>query len=105
MSSGRFDPAPTSRSTRIFEYPGATLALSASGGTNGILWALERRGTSLGALRAYDATNLQVELYNSDQAGSRDVLEEVVKFSAPLIANGKVYVGTATRFSIFGPIQ
>jgi hypothetical protein len=105
LSNGRFDTAPTSRSSRIFEYPGATLALSASGGTNGILWALERRETSLGALRAYDATNLQIELYNSDQAGSRDVLEEVVKFSAPLIANGKVYVGTATRFSIFGPIQ
>jgi hypothetical protein len=105
LNNGLFNPTPTSRSARIFQYPGGTLALSASGTTNGILWALERRSSSNGALRAYDANDLGIELYNSDQAGTRDVLDEVVKFSAPLIANGKVYVGSATRLTIFGPIQ
>jgi hypothetical protein len=49
--------------------------------------------------------DLGKELYNSDQAGTRDLLDEVVKFSAPLVADGKVYVGTATRVTSFGPIQ
>jgi hypothetical protein len=105
LTNGLFSTTPTSRSAEIFGYPGGTLALSASGATNGILWALERRSNSSGALRAYDANDLGVELYNSDQAGSRDILDEVAKFSAPLIANGKVYVATATRLMIFGPIQ
>jgi outer membrane protein assembly factor BamB len=105
LNNGRFDTTPASRSSRIFQYPGGTLALSASGTSNAILWALERRGSLGGALRAYDAMDLGKELYNSDQAGTRDLLDEVVKFSAPLVADGKVYVGTATRFTIFGPIQ
>jgi hypothetical protein len=49
----------------------------------------------VGALRAYDAAHLGIESYNSDQAETRDVLNEVVKFSAPLVANGKVYVASA----------
>jgi hypothetical protein len=44
-------------------------------------------------------------LYNSDQAGTRDRLDEVAKFSAPLIANGKVYVASTTKLTIFGPLQ
>jgi fibronectin type 3 domain-containing protein len=105
LSNGLLSTSATSRSAQIYSYPGGTLALSASGTSNGILWALERRSNSPGALRAYDARNLAVELYNSDQAGSRDALDEVVKFSAPLIANGKVYVATATKLWVFGLIQ
>jgi chitodextrinase len=105
LTNGLFSATPTSRSAEIFAYPGGTLALSASGNTNAILWALERRGNSSGALRAYDAGNLGIELYNSDQAGSRDSLDEVTKFSAPVIANGKVYVASTTKLTIFGLIQ
>jgi chitodextrinase len=105
LSNGRLSASATSRSARIFSYPGGTLSLSANGSSNAILWALERRGGSAGALRAYDASNLATELYNSDQAGSRDSVDEVVKFSAPLVANGKVYVATATKLIIFGLLQ
>ena len=105
LTNGVFSTTPSSRSAEIFPYPGGTLSISANGNTNGILWALERRGTSPGALRAYDALNLGIELYNSDQAGSRDTLDEVTKFSAPLVANGKVYVGSTGKFTIFGLFQ
>jgi hypothetical protein len=105
LSGGLLSTTPTSRSSEIFAYPGGTLAVSANGAADGIIWALERRGSSSGALRAYDASDLGIELYNSDQAGSRDTLDEIVKFSAPLIANGKVYVASAGRLTIFGPIQ
>jgi outer membrane protein assembly factor BamB len=105
LSNGLLSTSATSRSADIYSYPGGTLALSANGTSNAILWALERRSNSPGALHAYDARNLGNELYNSDQAGSRDALDEVVKFSAPLIANGKVYVATATKLWVFGLIQ
>jgi hypothetical protein len=56
------------------------MAVSASGPTtNGILWAVERIGTTApGDLHAYDVAgsgNGQLkELYNSNQAGSRETL-------------------------------
>jgi hypothetical protein len=105
LTNGRLSTSPTSRSTEVFPYPGGTLAVSGSGSANGILWALEPKGNAPGTLRAFDATNLSIELYTSDQSGSRDALDEVVKFNAPLIANGKVYVASASRLTIFGPIQ
>jgi fibronectin type 3 domain-containing protein len=105
LTNGRLSSSATSRSPEIFSYPGGTLALSANGNTNGILWAIERRNNSAGALRAYDATDLGIELYNSDQAGTRDALDEAAKFSAPLVASGKVYVATAGKFFIFGLVQ
>ncbi|HEY2434211.1 MAG TPA: LamG-like jellyroll fold domain-containing protein [Vicinamibacterales bacterium] len=105
LTNGRLSTSPTSRASEIFAYPGGTLAVSAAGNVNGILWAIERRGTASGALHAYDASNLGNELYHSDQAGSRDVLDEAVKFSAPLVANGRVYVASATRLTIYGLFQ
>jgi hypothetical protein len=41
-------------------------------------------------LHAYDASNPSFELYNSDQAGTRDTLDMAAKFAIPLVANGKV---------------
>ncbi len=53
-------------------------------------------------LHAYDATNLSRELYNSNQAGSRDQFGAGNKFITPVIVNGKVFVGTQTGVAIFG---
>ena len=79
------------------------MAISANGTANGILWAVEFKGTiSPGVLHAYDPSNLATELYNSDQAGGRDTLDAAVKFSIPLVANGKVFVGAATQLIVYG---
>jgi hypothetical protein len=98
--SGKLATTPSSHTAIQFGYPGATPAISASGTSNGILWAVEN-GTAA-VLHAYDATNLATELYNSNQAsGSRDQFAGN-KFITPMIANGKVFVGTPNSVAVFG---
>lgn len=83
-----------------FGYPGTTPSISANGSANGIVWAVQNG--SPGVLYAFDASNLN-ELYDSTQAAnSRDNLGASVTFPTPTIANGKVYVGTATGVAIYG---
>ncbi|HKV04258.1 MAG TPA: hypothetical protein VJO53_04025, partial [Candidatus Acidoferrales bacterium] len=102
IASARLGASPSSSSAHGFGYPGTTPSVSANGTTNGIVWTLEAGGT--GTLRAFDATNLSTELYNSNQAGSRDQFPSNSndKFVTPMIANGKVYVGTPDAVVVFG---
>ena len=105
ISNAAFATTPLSRSGTGFGFPGATPIISSSGLSNGIAWALQtdaygNRGNTV--LHAYDADNLATELYNSSQAGNRDLPGPAVKFTVPTIANGKVYVGTGNAISIYG---
>jgi hypothetical protein len=85
-----------------FGFPGPSPAISATGTTNGVVWALDAhsyctqqsKACGPAVLHAYDATSL-VELWNSSMAASgADAAGNAVKFTVPSIANGKVYVGT-----------
>jgi hypothetical protein len=103
LNNGLLSTAPTSRTAVSYAYPGGALSISANGTTNGILWAVEKRGSGAGALHAYDARNLAIELYNSDQAaGGRDAIDAAAKFSIPLVVNGKVFVASEGRLTVFG---
>ncbi|WP_321800979.1 pyrrolo-quinoline quinone [Caballeronia sp. J97] len=83
-----------------WNFPGLAPVISANGDTNGIVWGVENT-TPTAVLHAYDASNLAIELYNSNQAGTRDQFGNN-KFISPTIANGKVYVGTKTGVMVFG---
>ena len=87
--------SPASQTSTKFDYPGTTPSISANGTSNGIVWAVEGNGMA-GVLHAYDATNLSKQLYSSgtEFAGN--------KFITPMIAEGKVYVGTPTGVVVFG---
>jgi hypothetical protein len=97
--AGQFNTSPASQSPGTFGFPGTTPSISAQGGSNGIVWAIENAGTAI--LHAYDATNLGSELWNSAGNGA-DQAGPAVKFTVPTVANGKVYVGTASEISVYG---
>jgi outer membrane protein assembly factor BamB len=93
--------APSSRSPNAFPYPGTTPSISSNGATDGIAWVAEN--TNPAVLHAYNAADLSHELYNSNQAGNgRDHFGAGNKFIAPMIAHGKVYVGTTNGVGVFG---
>jgi len=98
--SGKLAATPSSQSAHQFGYPGATPSISANGSTNGIVWAVENGGTAV--LHAYDAANLANELYNSNQATNGRDQFQGNKFITPVVANGKVYVGTPNSVAVFG---
>jgi hypothetical protein len=80
----------SSESGNAFGYPGTTPSISANGSANGIVWAVENGGGA-NTLDAYDATNLSTQLFSGAFSGSSST-----KFVTPLVANGKVYVGTGS---------
>jgi len=103
ISNARLSTTPTSQTTNTFPYPGTTPSVSANQSSNGIVWAVANSNPAV--LHAYDATNLAHELYNSNQAGSRDQFGPGNKFITPVVANGKVFVGTQTGVAVFGLLQ
>src|SRR3984893_2786473 len=114
LVNGTFQTAPVSQST-VSEAAGYSnsvpLSLSANGkqaGT-GIVWgsgafaANANLQTVTGILRAFDATNLTNELWDSRQNLARDDVGNYAKFSPPTIANGKVYLATfSNQLLVYG---
>lgn len=86
-------------------YPGTTPVISSSGTLNGIVWVVQSDGAASGkaaTLRAYDANDVTHELYNSGMNGKTDAAGPAVKFATPTVANGKVYVPTASELDVYG---
>ena len=76
---------------------GGHALITASGTTNGILWL--KNGTNLTAL---DAVSLAT-LYTSAQAANgRDTLPTTTHFATPIVANGKLFIGTNNSLVTYG---
>ena len=103
LTNGLLTTKPSSRTAQTYDERGGTMSISANGSSNGILWTLQTGGAGVpGILHAYDATDLTKELYNSNQAGSRDALDEWDKFSVPVVANGEVFVTSNSQLTMYG---
>ena len=100
IRQAKLSATPVSETTNRFPYPGATPSISADGSRNAILWAVDNSNPAV--LYAYDAGNLAHELYDSNQAGSRNRFGPGNKFITPNVANGKVFVGTTDGVAVFG---
>jgi len=112
--NGSFQATPVSQSAMTSpsgNSNAAGLSLSANGSTSGsgIVWASvsysgdSNQQTVPGILRAFDATNLATELWDSKQNAARDDVGNYAKFAPPTIANGKVYLATfSNQLLVYG---
>jgi hypothetical protein len=100
-SSGQLLPQEAASPSIQQNTRGTTPFISANGSADGILWMIdegqpiETSSPTTATLRAYDAGKLGSELYDSSQISS-DKPGYGIKFSSPVVANGKVYVATGT---------
>jgi len=97
-----FETVPLSTTRFASGYPGATPVVSANGTNNAILWYIQGdTGTNAAVLHALNPYNLTQEYWNSALSG-KDAPGPPTKFCVPAVANGKVYVGSKNRLSIYG---
>jgi hypothetical protein len=101
VTKAQLATTPSAQSAHQFGSNGAVASISANGTSNGIVWALD---WGAGTLYAFDATDVAKELYDSNQAASsRDHFAAVGgHFITPMVANGRVYIGTKTSVAVFG---
>ena len=113
LNSGKLNPTPASVSAVAVPdgMPGAFLSVSADGGKagTGIVWssapydANANWETVPGILRAYDASDLGREIWNSKMVPVRDDAGMFAKFCAPTVINGRVYLSTfSNQLQIYG---
>jgi hypothetical protein len=99
-------PPPTTSADEFGGFPSSPPAISANGTSNGVLWLVRTDGYNNhepAVLHAFQATDVSNEIYNSTQApNNHDQAGPAVKFAVPTVANGKVYVGTASEVDVFG---
>jgi len=96
---------PSAQSSESSGYPGSNPTISANGNTEGIVWTIQSDGytnNSPSILLAHSASNVATTLYSSNTNLTRDNPGPAVKFTVPIVANGKVYVGTQTQLSVYG---
>ena len=104
-TNGQLSNQPVAKGQPILSVHGATVSISSNGSNSGIVWEIDNTNYDTGGpaiLRAYDASNISNELYDSTQAGSRDTAGLALKFTVPTIAAGKVFVGTTNELDIYG---
>ncbi|MDP8981179.1 MAG: pyrrolo-quinoline quinone [Acidobacteriota bacterium] len=109
IRGGRLSATPVARGSERFIDPGAIPAVSSNGTAAGIVWLLSSKGWRSpdrpAVLHAYDAANVARELYNSHQNSARDEAGLALRFAAPMIVNGRVYVGAKSELDVYGLLK
>jgi hypothetical protein len=102
-TNGKLVAGPTSPESIAALSYGTTAFVSANGTSNGVVWMIDHgqpiqapsaSSPTAAILRAFDATDISKELYNSSQ-NPADTPGFGIKFTSPIVANGKVFIGTA----------
>jgi hypothetical protein len=102
LYNGTLTPASQTANFQAQGTRGTSPFISANGTGGGIVWMIDQgnplqntsgAAPSSATLRAYDAANYPNELYDSN-VNAGDHPGYGIKFSSPVVANGKVYVPT-----------
>ena len=106
-SDGRLDPTPVAQAPEAFAFPGAIPVVSSdeSKAGTGIVWTVD--GQTGATLRAFDASDISRELWNSDRDQARDGLDDTGGFNhfvAATVAAGEVFVGDQSHLEIYGTL-
>jgi hypothetical protein len=106
--NGKISTAPSSQAAMAFRFSTAAPVVSADESKNGIVWILDNHSFHMSppgpqVLYAFDATNLTKVLFTSEQeTGGRDRPGGAVKFTSPIVANGRVFAGGAGSLTAWG---
>ncbi|HTV81276.1 MAG TPA: Ig-like domain-containing protein [Acidobacteriaceae bacterium] len=98
-SNNTLTPGAYATPSQGLDTRGTTPFISSNGTQDGIVWMINegmplQEGTPTAAtLYAYDAQNFPNQLYNSN-TNSADVPGYGIKFTSPVVADGKVYIST-----------
>ena len=110
MAGNQFRTTPDSIGLVSSQFGGGGLSLSANGSTpgTGIVWSAISLGnanpiTQMGELHAFDASEVRIDLWGTDINDAFDGLGILAKFNFPTVANGKVYVASASgQLHVYG---
>ena len=107
--NNRFVTIPAATSTgKPGMSGGPSVSANGSDVASGVVWAVTTQSTrsggqAPGTLRAFRASDVSQEIYNTDMNSARDAPGDFTKFAPPVVANGKVYVSTQTKaVSVYG---
>ena len=105
LDQGRLTLKASARGPK-FTDPGATPTISANGTKNGIVWVIATKtwngGDRPAVLHAYDAADVQNELYNTEENSARDRAGTALRFTIPTAVNGRVYIGAKGEVDVYG---
>lgn len=107
LTNGVLATRAAAKSSVSSSFPGASPVVTSNGTQNGIVWTLVTdlfgsNGSSI--LYAFNATNIATTLYASNQNPTRDDAGPAIKFTVPVVTNGKVYVGAGYQMDVYGLI-
>jgi hypothetical protein len=95
-------------STDAYRFPGPIPSISASQGGGAVVWVLENgaavtQGQVAGPaiLRGYDASTLGAALFSSDTLAA-DTAGVAIRYTLPVVANGRVYVVGSGQLTVYG---
>lgn len=106
VQGGRLSNQPVAMGQSEIVDPGATPSISANGTRDAIVWVLETKGWNSNdrpaVLDAYDAANVANQIYSSEVNAARDRAGVARRFVVPVVANGRVYMGTDSGVDVYG---
>jgi hypothetical protein len=109
LKNGRLSEAPVASSRVKMPNPGATPTISAHGTRDGIVWLIQSKPFGSedrpAIVRAFDASDVSVELWTSEQNAARDRAGTALRFNIPTVWDGKVYVGTRGGVDVYGSLS